>query len=143
MRLYFDIGKRLTWTNLNVFDVFGGKCRKMLFFFEDKEYVTDISRLKHVVGKINGIVTERSLPDAAFPLLLIKHFHQRSWTQDKDGAQSVPDVDSDFEEITAAEKPTVSRVKIDSAGEHTNRQHVSFSTKKSASNRCLNKLFTH
>ncbi|XP_075899014.1 F-actin-monooxygenase mical2b isoform X6 [Nelusetta ayraudi] len=44
---------------------------------------------------------------ATFPLLLIKRFHQRSGTQDKDRAESVPDVDSDFEEITAAEKPTV------------------------------------
>ncbi|XP_049429559.1 F-actin-monooxygenase mical2b isoform X1 [Epinephelus fuscoguttatus] len=44
---------------------------------------------------------------ATFPLIFIKHF-QRSWSMDKDGPETVPEVDSDFEEITIVEKQTIS-----------------------------------
>ncbi|XP_049929062.1 F-actin-monooxygenase mical2b isoform X2 [Epinephelus moara] len=44
---------------------------------------------------------------ATFPLIFIKHF-QRSWSMDKDGPETVPEVDSDFEEITSVEKQTIS-----------------------------------
>ncbi|KAM7396257.1 hypothetical protein PAMP_019314 [Pampus punctatissimus] len=43
---------------------------------------------------------------ATFPLIFIKHF-QRSWPRDKEGPETVPEADSDFEEITSAEKQTV------------------------------------
>lgn len=43
---------------------------------------------------------------AAVPLIFIKHF-QRSWPLDKEGPETVPENNSDFEEITAAEKQTV------------------------------------
>ncbi|XP_044048501.1 protein-methionine sulfoxide oxidase mical2b isoform X3 [Siniperca chuatsi] len=42
---------------------------------------------------------------ATFPLIFIKHF-QRSWPVDKEGPETVPEADSDFEEITSAEKQT-------------------------------------
>ncbi|XP_034052446.1 protein-methionine sulfoxide oxidase mical2b isoform X7 [Gymnodraco acuticeps] len=42
---------------------------------------------------------------ATLPLIFIKHF-QRGWTQDRDGPESVPEANSDFEEITEAEKHT-------------------------------------
>ncbi|XP_042351352.1 protein-methionine sulfoxide oxidase mical2b isoform X1 [Plectropomus leopardus] len=42
---------------------------------------------------------------ATFPLIFIKHF-QRSWPQDTDGPETVPEADSDFEEIASAEKQT-------------------------------------
>ncbi|KAM7414000.1 hypothetical protein PAMA_019021 [Pampus argenteus] len=42
---------------------------------------------------------------ATFPLIFIKHF-QRSWPRDKEGPETVPEADSDFEEIT--EKQTSS-----------------------------------
>lgn len=42
----------------------------------------------------------------------MKHFHQRSWTPDKDGPQTVPEADSDFEEITAAEQPMVCNAEL-------------------------------
>ncbi|KAK1887286.1 Protein-methionine sulfoxide oxidase mical2b [Dissostichus eleginoides] len=42
---------------------------------------------------------------ATLPLIFIKHF-QRGWTQDRDGPESVPEADSDFEEITEAVKHT-------------------------------------
>lgn len=50
--------------------------------------------------------------NAAFPLIIMKRFHQRSWTLDKDGPQTVPEADSDFEEITAAEKPMVCNAEL-------------------------------
>ncbi|XP_053175957.1 F-actin-monooxygenase mical2b [Scomber japonicus] len=40
---------------------------------------------------------------ATFPLIFIKPF-QRSWTLNKEGPETVPEADSDFEEITSAEK---------------------------------------
>ncbi|XP_039988785.1 protein-methionine sulfoxide oxidase mical2b isoform X6 [Xiphias gladius] len=43
---------------------------------------------------------------ATVPLIFIKHF-QRSWPLDKEGPETVPENNSDFEEITAAEKQTV------------------------------------
>lgn len=45
-------------------------------------------------------------PHTAFPLIFIKHF-QRSWPLDKEGPETVPEADLDFEEITAAEIQTV------------------------------------
>ncbi|KAM7003564.1 F-actin-monooxygenase mical2b isoform 2-T2 [Tautogolabrus adspersus] len=42
---------------------------------------------------------------ATFPLIFIKHF-QSSWSQDRAGPETVPEADSDFEEITSAEKQT-------------------------------------
>ncbi|XP_070827721.1 F-actin-monooxygenase mical2b isoform X2 [Chaetodon trifascialis] len=42
---------------------------------------------------------------ATFPLIFIKHF-QKSWPLDKEGPETVPEADSDFEEITSAEKQT-------------------------------------
>ncbi|XP_041794159.1 protein-methionine sulfoxide oxidase mical2b isoform X2 [Chelmon rostratus] len=42
---------------------------------------------------------------ATFPLIFMKHF-QRSWPLDKDEPEAVPEADSDFEEITSAEKQT-------------------------------------
>ncbi|XP_040893606.1 protein-methionine sulfoxide oxidase mical2b isoform X3 [Toxotes jaculatrix] len=42
---------------------------------------------------------------ATFPLIFIKHFH-RSLPLDKEGPETVPEADSDFEEISAAEKQT-------------------------------------
>ncbi|KAL3062041.1 hypothetical protein OYC64_010042 [Pagothenia borchgrevinki] len=42
---------------------------------------------------------------ATLPLIFPKHF-QRGWTQDRGGPESVPEADSDFEEITSAEKHT-------------------------------------
>ncbi|XP_029377964.1 F-actin-monooxygenase mical2b isoform X2 [Echeneis naucrates] len=42
---------------------------------------------------------------ATFPLIFIKHF-QRNWPLDKDGPETVPEADSDFEEIATAEKQT-------------------------------------
>lgn len=45
-------------------------------------------------------------PHTAFPLIFIKRF-QRSWPQDKEGPETVPESESDFEEITSAEKQTV------------------------------------
>ncbi|XP_070762813.1 F-actin-monooxygenase mical2b isoform X1 [Enoplosus armatus] len=42
---------------------------------------------------------------ATFPLIFIKRF-QRSWPLDKEGPETVPEADSDFEEITSAEKQT-------------------------------------
>lgn len=44
---------------------------------------------------------------AAFPLIFIKHFQRN-----KDGPETVPEADSDFEEITAAEKQTVCYVEF-------------------------------
>ncbi|KAF7656436.1 hypothetical protein LDENG_00041180 [Lucifuga dentata] len=44
---------------------------------------------------------------ATFPLIFIKHF-QRSWPLDKEGPEPVPEADSDFEDISAAEKQTMS-----------------------------------
>ena len=41
-------------------------------------------------------------PHTAFPLIFIKHF-QRSWPLDKEGPETVPEADFDFEEIIAAE----------------------------------------
>ncbi|XP_071362521.1 F-actin-monooxygenase mical2b isoform X2 [Trachinotus anak] len=42
---------------------------------------------------------------ATFPLIFIKHF-QKNWPLDKEGPETVPEADSDFEEITTAEKQT-------------------------------------
>ncbi|XP_076588756.1 F-actin-monooxygenase mical2b isoform X3 [Chaetodon auriga] len=42
---------------------------------------------------------------ATFPLIFIKHF-QKSWPLDKEGPETVLEADSDFEEITSAEKQT-------------------------------------
>ncbi|XP_033997209.1 protein-methionine sulfoxide oxidase mical2b isoform X6 [Trematomus bernacchii] len=42
---------------------------------------------------------------ATLPLIFTKHF-QRGWTQDRGGPESVPEADSDFEEITSAGKHT-------------------------------------
>ncbi|KAM9351924.1 F-actin-monooxygenase mical2b [Symphorus nematophorus] len=42
---------------------------------------------------------------ATFPLIFIKHF-QKSWPLDKEGPETVPEADSDFEDITSAEKLT-------------------------------------
>lgn len=44
---------------------------------------------------------------ATFPLIFIKHF-QRSWPQDKEGPETVPEADSDIEDISSAEKQTSS-----------------------------------
>lgn len=48
---------------------------------------------------------------AAFPLIFIKPF-QRSWTLNKEGPETVPEADSDFEEITSAEKQIVCLVEF-------------------------------
>ncbi|XP_031734960.1 protein-methionine sulfoxide oxidase mical2b-like isoform X2 [Anarrhichthys ocellatus] len=48
-------------------------------------------------------------PRTALPLIFIKHF-QRSWPQDKEGPETVPEADSDFEEVTSIEKQTYSEV---------------------------------
>lgn len=42
----------------------------------------------------------------------MKRFHQRSLTPDKGGPQTVSEPDSDFEEITAAEKPAVCNAEL-------------------------------
>nr|XP_046251209.1 protein-methionine sulfoxide oxidase mical2b isoform X3 [Scatophagus argus] len=42
---------------------------------------------------------------ATFPLIFIKHF-QKSWPSDREGPETVPEADSDFEELTSAEKQT-------------------------------------
>ncbi len=47
---------------------------------------------------------------AAFPLIFSKH-SQRSGPLDKDGSETLPEADSDFEEITSAEKQTVCHMK--------------------------------
>ncbi|XP_071770958.2 F-actin-monooxygenase mical2b [Centroberyx gerrardi] len=44
---------------------------------------------------------------ATFPLIFVKHF-QRSWPLDKEAPETVPEADSDFEEIISAEKQTTS-----------------------------------
>ncbi|XP_029909568.1 F-actin-monooxygenase mical2b isoform X2 [Myripristis murdjan] len=44
---------------------------------------------------------------ATFPLIFVKHF-QKSWPLDKDGPETVPEADSDFEEIITAETQTSS-----------------------------------
>lgn len=46
------------------------------------------------------------MPFTAFPLIFVKHF-QRSWPADREGPETVPEADSDFEEITPAENQTV------------------------------------
>ncbi|XP_028440837.1 protein-methionine sulfoxide oxidase mical2b isoform X2 [Perca flavescens] len=42
---------------------------------------------------------------ASFPMIFIKHF-QKSWPPEKEGPETVPEADSDFEEITLAGKET-------------------------------------
>ncbi|KAK5867943.1 hypothetical protein PBY51_012396 [Eleginops maclovinus] len=42
---------------------------------------------------------------ATLPLIFIKHF-QKGWTHNRDGPETVPEADSDYEEITSAEKQT-------------------------------------
>ncbi|KAG7214852.1 hypothetical protein INR49_005120 [Caranx melampygus] len=63
---------------------------------------------------------------ATFPLIFTKHF-QRNWPADKDGPETVPEADSDFEEITAAEKQTV----CDSASPRTSAANPQNHSKKS------------
>ncbi|XP_036962755.1 protein-methionine sulfoxide oxidase mical2b isoform X3 [Acanthopagrus latus] len=48
---------------------------------------------------------------ATFPLIFIKHF-QRSWPLDKEGPETVPEADFDFEEIIAAETGSESSSKM-------------------------------
>lgn len=57
------------------------------------------------------------VPPTAFPLIFIKHF-QRSWPLDKEGPEAVPEADSDFEEITSAEKQTVCYIVLDLLDTH-------------------------
>ncbi|XP_030281730.1 F-actin-monooxygenase mical2b isoform X3 [Sparus aurata] len=64
---------------------------------------------------------------ATFPLIFIKHF-QRSWPLDKEGPETVPEADLDFEEITAAEKQTSSE---SSSKMSANTQNPSEGSRKS------------
>ncbi|KAM9854392.1 F-actin-monooxygenase mical2b [Aulostomus maculatus] len=64
---------------------------------------------------------------ATFPLIFVKHF-QRSWHPDKEGPETVPEVDSDFEEISAAEKQTSSEATCRSAADS---QHPSEGSERS------------
>ncbi|XP_056272569.1 F-actin-monooxygenase mical2b isoform X3 [Pseudoliparis swirei] len=53
---------------------------------------------------------------ATFPLIFVKHF-QRSCPQGKEGPETVPEVESDFEEVPSVEKQTNSDVRsVTSAG---------------------------
>ncbi|XP_042267116.1 protein-methionine sulfoxide oxidase mical2b isoform X2 [Thunnus maccoyii] len=56
---------------------------------------------------------------ATFPLLFIKHF-QRSWPLDREGPETVPEADSDFEEITSAEKQTNSEDSCKTSADNQN-----------------------
>ncbi|XP_059190994.1 F-actin-monooxygenase mical2b isoform X2 [Centropristis striata] len=64
---------------------------------------------------------------ATFPLIFIKHF-QRSLPLDKEGPETVPEADSDFEEITSAEKQTNSD---DSSKTSADTQNASEGSEKS------------
>ncbi|XP_054632648.1 F-actin-monooxygenase mical2b isoform X1 [Dunckerocampus dactyliophorus] len=54
---------------------------------------------------------------AIFPLAFVKHFH-RSWPQDKEGPATVPEADSDFEEIAPTEKLSSSKEKTSCENKH-------------------------
>ncbi|XP_061138575.1 F-actin-monooxygenase mical2b isoform X2 [Syngnathus typhle] len=54
---------------------------------------------------------------ATFPLTFVKSF-QRSRPRDKDGPETVPEVDSDFEDIESAEKQTTSKGKTPADPKH-------------------------
>ncbi|XP_077424094.1 F-actin-monooxygenase mical2b-like isoform X5 [Vanacampus margaritifer] len=61
---------------------------------------------------------------ATFPLIFVKNF-QRGWPRDKEGPETVPEADSDFEEIESAEKQTTHEG--ESSGDP---KHLSTSPKK-------------
>ncbi|XP_038563092.1 protein-methionine sulfoxide oxidase mical2b-like isoform X3 [Micropterus salmoides] len=66
---------------------------------------------------------------ATFPLIFIKRF-QRSWPQDKEGPETVPESESDFEEITSAEKQTNSDSSSKTSADTQNPQEGSEETEE-------------
>ncbi|XP_054475310.1 F-actin-monooxygenase mical2b isoform X1 [Anoplopoma fimbria] len=66
---------------------------------------------------------------ATFPLIFIKHF-QRSWLQDKEGPETVPEADSDFEEVTTAEKQTNSDCSSETSADTQNPSEESEKTEE-------------
>ncbi|KAI3370864.1 hypothetical protein L3Q82_007381 [Scortum barcoo] len=67
----------------------------------------------------------------AFPLIFIKHF-QRSLPLDKEGPETVPEADSDFEEITSTEKPPSSNSSSKTSADTQNPSDGSEKSEKSS-----------
>ncbi|XP_032367629.1 protein-methionine sulfoxide oxidase mical2b isoform X1 [Etheostoma spectabile] len=64
---------------------------------------------------------------ATFPLIFIKHF-QKSWPPYKEGPETVPEADSDFEEITLAGKETNSDGSSKTSAEKSEEHSVTIKT---------------
>ncbi|XP_039664326.1 protein-methionine sulfoxide oxidase mical2b-like [Perca fluviatilis] len=64
---------------------------------------------------------------ATFPLIFIKHFH-KSWPPEKEGPETVPEADSDFEEITLAGKETNSDSSSKTSAEKSEKHSATIKT---------------
>ncbi|XP_034734184.1 protein-methionine sulfoxide oxidase mical2b isoform X7 [Etheostoma cragini] len=64
---------------------------------------------------------------ATFPLIFIKHF-QKSWPPYKEGPETVPEADSDFEQITLAGKETNSDSSSKTSAEKSEEHSVTIKT---------------
>uniref|UniRef100_UPI0037E78314 F-actin-monooxygenase mical2b isoform X4 n=1 Tax=Semicossyphus pulcher TaxID=241346 RepID=UPI0037E78314 len=69
------------------------------------EALDDSSVVKPTAQETAGARGQTQDSTKAFPLIFIKHF-QRSWPHDREGPETVPEADSDFEEIPSAKKQT-------------------------------------